>query len=178
VESGSEDVLGAVEEDQRGRKLPGLSPPRHGQGGDLEHQACARALGCCRARSRSVAETTTNPRPGTDTEWRREGVVRPHCLRRPSAGRGQCPVAGRAQRLDGGRLPAHGVAAGASGGEEVKVRRGRVVALWRWTGEGEALRCAAVARSRGDGGAPPKDFRLHRDKRRSRKLNYFLINFD
>lgn len=59
------------------------------------------------------------------------GMDRPHCLRQPSAGCGQCLVAGRwAQRLDGGWLLAHVVAAGASGGEEVKVRRGRVV--WRW----------------------------------------------
>jgi hypothetical protein len=52
MESGSEDVLGAVEEDQRGRKLPRLSPARHGQGGNLEPEACARAPGCCRARRR------------------------------------------------------------------------------------------------------------------------------
>jgi hypothetical protein len=47
VESDSEDVLGlgAVEEDQRGRKLPRLSPARHGLGGDLEPEACARAPG-------------------------------------------------------------------------------------------------------------------------------------
>lgn len=99
-----------------------------------------------------MAETTTNPRPGTDTKWRREGVVRPHCLRRPSAGRGQCPVAGRAQRLDGGRLPAHGVAAGASGGEEVKVT------LWRWTGGGEALRCAVCGSREEMEARPQKTF--------------------
>lgn len=77
------------------------------------------------------------------------GMDRPHCLRQPSAGCGQCLVAGRwAQRLDGGWLLAHGVAAGASVGEEVKVRRARVV--WRWR------RGAEMCGSGGEEvGAPP-----------------------
>lgn len=43
VEEGGQDVLGAVEEDQGGRKLPRLCPRRHGQSGDLETGASAGA---------------------------------------------------------------------------------------------------------------------------------------
>lgn len=45
VESGGEDVLGAVEEDEGGRELPRLCPRRHGQSEDLGTGACAWAQG-------------------------------------------------------------------------------------------------------------------------------------
>lgn len=56
VESGGEDVLGAVEEEQRGRKLPRLSPCRHRQSRDLEPEAFARALGGSTSSRRCFAE--------------------------------------------------------------------------------------------------------------------------